>query len=180
MYQNKVTGSLASSHKPGNSATTVKWSINVWGCAETPPCNIHNYECKKLITYTYTLCYVAATQSRLEYANVFTFNLDDTYYIVKMQIDKFASNLIFLVLIEYRNILQTSWSLPAYLTRVRKANLPFIHVTKFPIFDTTHINMASSSCKYRCQPWRSAILETADTRSEVNARNLCTGLTFYK
>ena len=26
LYQNKVTGSLASSHKPGNSATTVKWS----------------------------------------------------------------------------------------------------------------------------------------------------------
>ena len=27
LYQNKVTGSLASSQKPGNSATTVKWSI---------------------------------------------------------------------------------------------------------------------------------------------------------
>ena len=26
-----------------------------------------------------------------------------------------------------------------YLTRVRKANLPFIHVTQFPMFDATHI-----------------------------------------
>ena len=31
LYQNKVTASLASSHKPGNSATTVKWSISYLG-----------------------------------------------------------------------------------------------------------------------------------------------------
>ena len=29
LYQNKVTGSLAAIHRPGNSATTVKWSIGV-------------------------------------------------------------------------------------------------------------------------------------------------------
>ena len=46
MYQNKVTGSLAAIHRPGNSATTVKWSITKTFTLQYYPNLLH---CQKLI-----------------------------------------------------------------------------------------------------------------------------------